>query len=142
MDLLFVFLKALIFFSGKSFQHRQSKPAKNNNNSHNMPFSDVLSCVFRPKVTSNLLSKIVPVANFDLISFQYFQYGFSENLLNAITQKFANKPRFSFMINPVTFATYLKLTLKRFPKMHPTINFWVYLRAPTTNIKCIWEISL
>ena len=29
------------------------------------------------------------------------------------------------MINPRTFVTYRKLTLKRFHKMHPMINFWL-----------------
>ena len=28
-----------------------------------------------------------------------------------------------YMINPTTFVTYLKLTLKRFPKIHPMTNF-------------------
>ena len=88
-----------------------------------MLFPDAYNFVFDLKAASNLLSKIFPIPNLSQISFQYFQYGFRENLFNSVTQKFTMKPKFYFMINPITFATYLKLTLKRFPKIYPIINF-------------------
>ena len=39
--------------------------------------------------------------------------------------KICKETKISFMINPIKFVTYLKLMLKRFPKTHPMINFWL-----------------
>ena len=39
--------------------------------------------------------------------------------------KICKEAKFLFMISPITFVTYLKLTLIQFHKIHPMINFWL-----------------
>ena len=79
--------------------------------------------VFDLKVASDLLSKIVPIPNLCFNQFSILSIRFPRKPFQFRHSKICKEAKISFMINPITFATYLKLTLKRFPKMHPMIKF-------------------
>ena len=78
--------------------------------------------VFDLRVASDLLSKIVPIPNLCFNLFSILSIRFPRKPFQFRHSKICKEAKISFMINPITFVTYLKLTLKRFPKM---INFWL-----------------
>ena len=81
----FTFLKALICFPRKCFQRRRQSKSR-------VTFSFWPQSILKSCFLIYLRSQI-----YDLISFQYSQYGFPENIFNSVTQKFAKDQNFSFL---------------------------------------------